>query len=147
MLGNVTACILSSWCSISGYTLHFLEYSILTWLIGCRKRHKRRFFQSKHNHWLDPMWSLQGVESSHSITSSIYSYTWALKMLRSLRPLFSRIPATSSYASTSLRTLSTTPIRSLATQAVDEKPSPVRAHSVEEWVLVLWHDNWVLIYI
>ncbi|KAK4687625.1 NADH dehydrogenase (ubiquinone) Fe-S protein 2, partial [Tremellales sp. Uapishka_1] len=51
-------------------------------------------------------------------------------MLRSFRPLFSKLPSTST-ASSSLRSLSTTPVRSLAS-AVDEKPNAVRAHSVEE---------------
>ncbi len=52
------------------------------------------------------------------------------EMIRNLSPLVSKL--SSHHASTSLRTLSTTPIRSLATPTHEGRSSPLRAASVEE---------------
>jgi len=47
-------------------------------------------------------------------------------MIRNLRPLLSK------GASTSRRSLASTPVRALATPAIEGRSSPVRSHSVEE---------------
>ena len=64
------------------------------------------------------------------------------KMMRSFRPLVSKFASTSSssHASTSVRILTSTPSRSLATPAVEGRTSPVRATSVEESVLTFHND-------
>jgi hypothetical protein len=56
-------------------------------------------------------------------TAPIATY---ITMLRNLRPLLSK------GASTSRRTLASTPVRALATPAIEGRSSPVRSHSVEE---------------
>jgi hypothetical protein len=57
------------------------------------------------------------------ISAPIATYT---TMLRNLRPLLSK------GASTSRRSLASTPVRALATPAIEGRSSPVRSHSVEE---------------
>jgi len=57
----------------------------------------------------------------------------AVKMIRNIRPFVSKL-SSSPHATTSLRALSTTPIRSLATPTMEGRSSPVRATSVEQLV-------------